>query len=351
MTGRPALLDRSGGVLVHEALFYRDLPGFAAHCADFLRIGLSHGDAALVSIPAVRIEPLRAELGDLASQVQFADMTRVGSNPARIIPFVRQFADRNAGRRVSFIGEPIWSSRSPAEIRECVRHEALLNAAFADADISIFCPYDSAGLDDATIMDAWRTHPAVGEGERWTSSPFYTDPTVLYAAADRPMPAPPAGTLVFHFDGGDLPLIRRIIDEQAPLLGLAGDRADDLTLAVNEIVTNTLAHAGTGGTLRIWVDPEQNALVCEVSDSGRIADLLAGRRRPPTDAEGGRGLWLVNQCCDLVELRSTEAGTTVRLYAHRQRNPRGDRPATDPAGGAGLAARGGEAPSSGQDTL
>jgi anti-sigma regulatory factor (Ser/Thr protein kinase) len=304
--------------LVHEALFYRTRADFVSGTARFVRTGFDDGAAVLVSVPGASITPLRAELGGLARHVWFADMTRVGRNPARIIPFVRQFADRHPGRRISFVGEPIWPGRSVAEIRECVRHEALLNAAFAEADIHIFCPYDAAGLDHATIVDAWRTHPVVGQGDRWQSSPDYTDPVVLYAAADRPLPPPPAGALVVPFDGADLPLIRQLIAAQARLLGLAADRADDLTLAVNEVVTNTVAHTGAGGTLRIWADASQDALVCEVRDTGRIADPLAGRRKPPTDAEGGRGLWLVNQFCDLVELRSDDLGTTVRLYARSQ---------------------------------
>ncbi|HYJ77750.1 MAG TPA: sensor histidine kinase, partial [Actinomycetes bacterium] len=30
---------------------------------------------------------------------------------------------------------------------------------------------------------------------------------------------------------------------------------------------------------------------------------------------GGRGLWLANQLCNLVQIRSGAAGTTVRLHA------------------------------------
>jgi anti-sigma regulatory factor (Ser/Thr protein kinase) len=318
MSAPHAAVQRASGALVHEALFYRSQPDHAAGTARFLRAGLEHGDACLVSIPAVNIPLLHAELGRYARKVRFADMTKVGRNPARIIPFVRQFADRHPGRRISFVGEPIWPARTAAEKRECVRHEALLNAAFATADISIFCPYDAVGLDKGTLADAWRTHPVVGEDDRWATSPDYTDPAVLYAAADRPLPEPPAGALTLPFDGTYLPLIRQLISEQARLLGLADDRADDLTLAVNEVVTNTVAHTGAGGMLRIWVDTSQDTLVCEVSDSGQISDLLVGRRRPTTYAEGGRGLWLVNQFCDLVELRSSEQGTTIRLYARRR---------------------------------
>jgi anti-sigma regulatory factor (Ser/Thr protein kinase) len=34
---------------------------------------------------------------------------------------------------------------------------------------------------------------------------------------------------------------------------------------------------------------------------------------PPLSDEGGRGLWLANQLCDLVQIRSGENGTVVRL--------------------------------------
>ena len=46
--------------------------------------------------------------------------------------------------------------------------------------------------------------------------------------------------------------------------------------------------------------------MCEVRD--------AGRERPAIDRDGGRGLWMVNQLCDLVELRSGDMGTVVRIH-------------------------------------
>jgi anti-sigma regulatory factor (Ser/Thr protein kinase) len=45
-----------------------------------------------------------------------------------------------------------------------------------------------------------------------------------------------------------------------------------------------------------------------------IEDPLGGRRVPSPDAAGGMGLWLVNQLCDLVEVRSTAQGTTARVH-------------------------------------
>jgi len=55
-------------------------------------------------------------------------------------------------------------------------------------------------------------------------------------------------------------------------------------------------------------------VVGEVVGSGRIEDPLAGRRRPAASAVCGRGLWMVNQLCDLVELRSGPSRTTLRMH-------------------------------------
>ena len=31
---------------------------------------------------------------------------------------------------------------------------------------------------------------------------------------------------------------------------------------------------------------------------------------------GGRGVWMANQLCDLVQVRSSDDGTVVRLHMH-----------------------------------
>ena len=42
-------------------------------------------------------------------------------------------------------------------------------------------------------------------------------------------------------------------------------------------------------------------------------DPLVGRVKPVPTQVGGRGLWLANQFCDLVQIRSGDDGTAVRL--------------------------------------
>ena len=82
---------------------------------------------------------------------------------------------------------------------------------------------------------------------------------------------------------------------------------------MTEVATNSIRHGSGGGTLRLW--RQEDALVCEVTDPGHITDPLVGRRTPSPATQGGRGLWLANQLCDLIQVRSTPAGTTIRLHS------------------------------------
>jgi hypothetical protein len=57
--------------------------------------------------------------------------------------------------------------------------------------------------------------------------------------------------------------------------------------------------------------------VCGIRDRGRIDESLAGRERPTAERHSRRGLWIANQLCDLVQLRTFPAGTAVRLHMSR----------------------------------
>ena len=110
----------------------------------------------------------------------------------------------------------------------------------------------------------------------------------------------------------DLAAIRAVVYRYARHAGLPESRAIDLVLAVSEVTANTVRHAKSPGSLKIWYDTEE--IVCQIQDEGTITDPLAGRRQPSLEAMGGHGLWIVNQVCDEVEMRSDETGTTIRLH-------------------------------------
>ncbi|HEX4830991.1 MAG TPA: ATP-binding protein [Trebonia sp.] len=106
--------------------------------------------------------------------------------------------------------------------------------------------------------------------------------------------------------------VRALAEKHARMAGLADARVTDFVIAVSEVAANSVRHARSPGSMRIWHDAEE--IVCEIRDAGIIADPLAGRRAPAPDATGGHGLWLVHQVCDRVEVRSGESGTVIRMH-------------------------------------
>jgi anti-sigma regulatory factor (Ser/Thr protein kinase) len=296
--------------LRHDALLYRDLDELASHTRAFVEGGLAAGEPVMLAMPAPHIQVMRAALGPAADEVRFADMTQVGRNPARIIPFVSEWLADQGGGPARFVGEPIWPERRPSEAIEGERHEALLNVAFAHAPVHILCPYDAAHLDDDVLAGSYCTHPTMVVDGATCASHEYGDPLEVYAAGRHPLPDPPADAdalAVTH----DLGRMRRFIRDHARDAELDPERLADLLIAANEAVTNTLVHGGDG-IVRVWRDSA--SFICEIADGGRIADPLVGRRMPDRQSPNGRGLWLINQLCDLVELRSQDDGTIVRLH-------------------------------------
>jgi anti-sigma regulatory factor (Ser/Thr protein kinase) len=298
----------------HEALFYAGDAEFAERCRDFVVQGLERDEPMLVMVGSRKLELLREALGARAGDVHFADMEVVGRNPARIIPEWARFVAGEAtpgGGGMRGIGEPIWADRKPDEMDECQLHESLINLAFADANsFRLVCPYDTAALPVDVIAEARRSHPIVSERGDPEACGDYCGIDKVAARFSDPLPEPPDDALEMRVTVFRLREARPLVRTRALAAGL-GDRADDLIIAVNEILSNSLHHAHEAGTLRIWDEPD--GLVCEVTDPGHILEPLIGREEPNAGQLGGHGLWLVNLVCDLVQVRSSPDGTTVRM--------------------------------------
>jgi anti-sigma regulatory factor (Ser/Thr protein kinase) len=128
----------------------------------------------------------------------------------------------------------------------------------------------------------------------------------------EPLPAPAVEPDEMSYAGIEgLAALRELVAARAQREGLRRERVADLVLAVHELATNTLRYARGEGVLRLW--REDATLLVEIADAGHIADPLAGRNCPPPAALGGRGLYLVNQVCDLVQLRSSPEGSVIRI--------------------------------------
>lgn len=108
----------------------------------------------------------------------------------------------------------------------------------------------------------------------------------------------------------NLALLRAEVARLAAAAGLAG-RASSFTLAVNEAVANAIGHGGGRGELAVIQDG-QRRLIAEVVDDGPGMSEAAVAL-PPPQAVSGRGLWLIGELADHVEVCSDPRGTTVRL--------------------------------------
>lgn len=295
----------------HQALLYRGHGEYLDGIWGFIAPALAAGEPVAIAVPEPKLRLVRDRLGDEhRAEVELLDMAELGRNPGRIIPAVEAMIGRRSGR-LHYVGEPVWPGRSPEEVREAMRHEALINLAWTAGEVRALCPYDAVSLDDAVLSDAERTHPHLVREGRSEASPAYGGP-VPPPDCEVPLPDPPAGSLAIPFGAEDLRRLRTLVAKQATVAGLHRERVAELVLAVNELTTNTIRHAGSNGMLRVW--SEAGKLICQVEDAGRIGDPLAGRKRGSLGA-GGLGLWMVHQLCDLVEVRTGAAGNTVRVHA------------------------------------
>lgn len=291
---------------------YDDDQGFLAATGDFVRSGLEAGDIVAVGVPDDRSELLRDELGpDLSRRIDWLE-PHAGHNPGRLIPLWREqlHAHGYDGRRLRAVAQ-IGPTRSPAEDDELVLSEALTNLAFADArGLWMRCPYDARDASSDVLDSLARTHPVMVNGST-RRSPAYDAMNTAWQLFTTELPPGPPSSPRWPVALPELGTLRTGVYDVAVRHGLDADHADDVVLATHEICKNCIRFAG-GGTLSVWV--EGDTLICEVADRGRITELLVGRGTPAMDDEGGRGLWLANQLCDLVQIRSTASGTVVRLH-------------------------------------
>jgi anti-sigma regulatory factor (Ser/Thr protein kinase) len=302
------------GAFEHEALFYDGFDGFVEDVGRFLAEGVSAGEPALVVAAMRKNDALREYLGGDAAHVQFADMAEVGRNPARIIPAWTAFVGKQSGsgRRFRGVGEPIYPERTAPELVECQHHESLLNVAFAEGPgWSLVCPYDTSALPEDVIDEAMRSHPAVVRAGVRSPSAAYPGHGAAQPLSTS-LPPPPQDASWREFGLDELYDVRRTTMSTARSMGLGHDDATDLTLAVNEVAGNSIRHSGGRGRIRMW--RAADTVVADVADDGRIDDPLVGRRVPHALQEGGYGLLIANRLCELVQIRSGEAGTVVRLH-------------------------------------
>jgi len=297
----------------HEAFLWHDASDFTAGIVPFIRDGLEAGEPVMVAVSALHTKWLRDAL-DGQAEVEFVDIDELGRNPAQIIPIWQQFLDTRSGpfRPVRGIGEPIWPGRRPEELVECQLHEAMLNIAIdPDTPFWLICSYDAVTLSPAVLEEAHRSHPAIVDAGSYQGSAHYTGRAhvdEMFAADLSELVGRPIATVV---TAHNVSRLYTYIKLELYVAGLPAGAAGDLAAATQQLALNSLQRGAAEVTVQLWSQP--HALICEVVDDTVIDDVLLGRRVPVEDEHDG--LWHANQVCDLVQMRSSSAGTTVRVHA------------------------------------
>jgi hypothetical protein len=305
------------GAFEHWACVYDDDQQFLDTAVPFLAGGLAAGEPVLAVTSGANLELIGAALEEHAGDVDYAESAFFGRRPPqRVAAFYRYWA-RNAsdgGRntRVRILAEPVWAGRSAREVAAWTRMESALNVALAPASISMICPYDTRTLDPGIVADALRTHPARIAGSDLSPSAEFTDPAQFVRSCDTdPLAQPPADAAEFGFDGS-LRALRQFIAGRADAYGVAGDRAEMLILAVSEVGAYLKTQGPGTAAVRAWEQP--GAVVCDFRQRGTsIGDPFLGLRPASLEPGAGDGLWLANQICDWMEIRSGAEGCAIQL--------------------------------------
>lgn len=295
----------------HDLFVYDADDGFAEHIVPFLAEGVAGGEPVI----AVTDERLRTLLQDTLGRdfehVTYFDRDQFYSRPESVLAAsdatVRSLIAGGAASARVYGELPLFDD--PGEWRAWHRYEAVVNGAFAGQPVWLRCGYDARVVPAEAIETAWRTHEHV-LADVWHESPHYRDAA---SAARALTPAPePVGDL------RELPLttapraFRALLRGELAAAGLTAAAADELVAAAVEILANAERHGG--GLRSIRAGRSGDAFVCELADAGHgFDDPLAGWV-PPRGGPDHAGLWAARQLTSKLDLVSSPAGLTVRLW-------------------------------------
>lgn len=110
--------------------------------------------------------------------------------------------------------------------------------------------------------------------------------------------------------------VRRAVRTFAKRAGVPAERIEEIVFAVGEAALNTVEHAyrGSGGLMRVHGERQNGAVVITVRDVGQWRD--------PVDRGRGRGMKIMREFADQVEVDTGPEGTVVRMAWQGLATPR-----------------------------
>ncbi len=300
--------------IFHEASIYASDAELRDTALPFLCDGLDAHEPTYVILGPHGDNLVRRELGEREG-LHYLLATDVYVNPAKTVQGYRDVlaTEVAAGaEQIRFITEvphpgtgSVWDWWG--------RYEAAVNEIFASLPVWAICTYDERTTPGDVLDEVLRTHPFLaGPGGEHAANEGYESPSAFLAQRARPYIDPlEAGEPMVELTDPSLAEARRAaVAVTDPLFG--SETADNLALAVSEVVANAQRYGRPPVVLRLWSGPDR--IVATIKDSGAgIHDATIGLAPVDSDQSGGRGLWIANQLCDHLAITRSHDGFLVRL--------------------------------------
>jgi len=284
----------------------------------FLDAGLRAGDLVALTCPPETVELLSRELGDRARPLESDPrMSLLGSRAPDALTMCRRYLERataTGSGRLRVLTE-VDFGRDPADWREGQRFESVYNRLMGEAPVTAICLYDRRRLSADVVASAAATHPALVDGQIWSTNAAFQDPGTYVPSLPIPRTSVEDGDPLFAIDNAPtLAGLRHQLGAVIASLVDDPDQQEDLHLGASEIAANAFRHGTRPVSARVWADG--NRVICVISDRGTsYNDPLSGFT--PAHgldlSHGGMGLWLARKLWDHVDVLPTESGLSVRL--------------------------------------
>lgn len=180
----------------HHAGIHSSDEEFLAVVVPFLREGIvaeDEPDPVVITTPR-KLALLRDALGADARSVDFRDSARwYRGSPANSMATALDYYVTHASLegRLHMTGEPVWDGRTPRQIPEWKRYEALATELFTGAPPDLMCLYDTRTAPPDVVDAARHTHPTELNRQGIQPSSHFTPPAVYATQGLGPLPAPP----------------------------------------------------------------------------------------------------------------------------------------------------------------
>lgn len=136
-------------------------------------------------------------------------------------------------------------------------------------------------------------------------------------------------------DPACVPQLRRHVREFLHKLRIDPSTTYDILLATDEAASNAVAHGQDldgNGLVRLRCSTEGPCVVVAISDEGPGFDPEAVQmhRMPSLTSQGGRGLFLVKELMDDVQIDASETGTVIEMKREVERPRRSSEAMAEP---------------------